>query len=172
MLNMEIKSKQAALNLFEMLGIKDVSSKTQVKNGTTVYELPIKDVNSRGDKYAVRYATYTSGMVRNVSPCNSSCWQINKRSGTKRKYWNSTREQYYTYTEYNRILIHHGSARLVYLANYILKNNYRKGSLFAMDEWTRERISENHHDLHQARINRHLGDEVTVIVNGHRYNLS
>ena len=188
---MKIESKHAALNLFEMLGIKDVSSRTQVKNGTTVYELPIKWMNSRGDGYAIRYATYESGMIRNVSPCNSCCWQINKRYEVKKKWWNSSNKKYYTLSSYERILIDNSEDRLVYLANYILKNNYRKGGLYAMDEWTRECISENHYDLRHAdniliakseydklkrtqleKDNGYLGDEIAVIINGTRYNLS
>ncbi|MCS5551606.1 MAG: hypothetical protein NZ811_08845, partial [Gammaproteobacteria bacterium] len=103
--NEYVKSVHQALDLFKVLGIKDVSSRTQVKNGTTVYELPIKDMNSRGDQYVIRYATYESGMVRNVSPSNSSCWQINKKYAIKRKWWNSTYKKYYTYDSYERILI-------------------------------------------------------------------
>jgi len=131
---MKLESKHAALNLFEILGIKDVSSRTQVKNGTTVYELPIKDMNARGNQYAIKYATYGSGMIRNVSPSYFTCWQINKRYEVKKKWWNSTYKKYYTHSSYERILIDNSEDRLVYLANYILKNNYRKGSLFAMNE--------------------------------------
>ena len=83
---MEIKSKHAALNLFEMLGIEDITTARQKKNGTTVYELPIKWMNSCGDGYAIRYASYESGYVRNVSPCNSSPWQINKGMRLKRSF--------------------------------------------------------------------------------------
>tara|TARA_R100001244_G_scaffold43219_1_gene38805 strand:- start:1824 stop:2372 length:549 start_codon:yes stop_codon:yes gene_type:complete len=182
---MEIESKHAALNLFEMLGIKDVSSKTQVKNGTTVYELPIKDMNARGNQYAIRYAIYESGMVRNVSPCNSSCWQINKRYEVKKKWWNSTYKKYYTHSSYERILIDNSEDRLVYLANYIMRNNYRKGQLSNVCEWAKECITENHETLHsldnvvisREEFNRLKGnfknlDEIQVIVNGHRYNLS
>ena len=188
---MEIKTKEEALSTFKLLGIKDISSKTQVKNGTTVYELPIKWMNSRGDKYGIRYATYESGYVRNVSPCNSSPWQINKRYETKEKFWNSYYKKYFSSKRYKRILINNEEDRLVYLANYILKNDYRKNSLYTMEEFTRENISDNHYDLHKAdnvliasselaklkrtqweKDNGHLGDEISVIINGHRYNLS
>jgi hypothetical protein len=174
---MKIESKHAALNLFEMVGIKDVSSRTQVKNGTTVYELPIKDMNSRGDQYAIRYATYKSGMIRNVSNSYYCCWQINKRYEVKKKWWNSTYKKYYTYSSYERILIDNSEDRLVYLANYILKNNYRKGELHNVDEWARNCITTNHTHRKvlksmQTLDNGHLSNEITVIVNGHRYNLS
>lgn len=187
---MEIKTKKEALLTFKLLGIEDISSKRQVKNGTTVYELPIKWMNARGDKYGIRYATYESGYVRNVSPCNSSPWQINKKYETKEKFWSS----------YKRILINNEEDRLVHLANYILKNNYGKGGLYAMDEFTRGSISDNHYDLHQADnvlimsselaklkrtqwekdngvfdtwgTNKNSGDDIQVIINGTRYNLS
>lgn len=188
---MEIKTKEEALRTFKLLGIKDVSSRTQVKNGTTVYELPIKWTNSRGDRYGIRYATYESGYVRNVSSCNSSPWQINKRYESKEKYWSTHCKKYFSNSRYKRILINNEEDRLVYLANYVLKNDYRKNSLYTMDEFTRERISENHYDLHKAdniliarseydklkrtqleKDNGYLGDEISVIINGHRYNLS
>ena len=197
---MEIKTKEEALSTFKLLGIKDISSKTQVKNGTTVYELPIKWMNSRGDRYGIRYATYESGYVRNVSPCNSSCWQINKRYETKEKFWNSYYKKYFSSKQYKRILINNEEDRLVYLANYILKNNYGKGGLYTMDEFTRENISDNHYDLHQADnvlimsselaklkrtqwekdngvfdtwgTNKNSSDDIQVIINGTRYNLS
>jgi len=197
---MEIKTKEEALSTFKLLGIKDISSKRQVKNGTTEYELPIKWMNSRGDKYGIRYATYESGYVRNVSPCNSSCWQINKRYETKEKFWSTYCKKYLSNSRYKRILINNEEDRLVYLANYILKNNYGKGGLYTMDEFTRENISDNHYDLHKADnvlimsselaklkrtqwekdngvfdtwgTNKNSGDDIQVIINGHRYNLS
>lgn len=188
---MEVKTKDEALMIFELLGIKDVSSKRQVKNGTTVYELPVKWMNSRGDASAVRYATYESGYVRNVSPWNSTAWQINKRYETNEKFWNSYYKEYFSSKRYKRILINNEDDRLVYLANYVLKNDYRKGNLNAVDEWTRECISGNHYDLRHSdnvliakseydklkrtqleKDNGYLGDEISVIINGHRYNLS
>jgi len=190
-INTLIKDRFDALGFFQLMGIEDVTTARQKKNGTTVYELPIKWMNSRGDGYAIRYASYESGYVRNVSPCNSSPWQINKRYETKEKFWNSYYKKYFSSKQYKRILINDEEDRLVYLANYILKNNYGKGGLYAMDEWTRECISENHHDLRHAdniliakseydklkrtqleKDNGYLGDEISVIINGTRYNLS
>ena len=183
--NEYVKSIHQALDLFEVLGIKDVSSKTQKKNGTTVYELPIKNMYV-GANYAIRYATYESGMIRNVSPSNSSCWQINKKYGTKKKYWNSYYKKYNTYTSYERILINNNDDRVVYLANYILKNNYRKGELFNVPSYTRERIQYQQiapvarpQTLKQKTYCSQPDqsgfknlDEIQVIVNGQRYKLS
>ena len=187
---MEIKTKEEALRTFKLLGIKDVSSRTQAKNGTTVYELPIKWMNSRGEGSAVKYATYESGYVRNVSPWNSTCWQINKRYETKEKFWNSYYKKYFSSKRYKRILINNEDDRLVYLANYVLKNDYRKDSLHAVDQWTKECIVKAHELRHNGNVlitkseydklkrtqlekdNGYLGDEISVIINGHRYNLS
>ena len=194
---MEIKTKNEALMIFELLDIKDVSSKRQVKNGTTVYELPVKWMNSRGDASAVRYATYESGYVRNVSPWNSTAWQINKRYESKEKYWSTHCKKYFSNSRYKRILINNEDDRLVYLANYVLKNDYRKGNLNVVDEWTKECISDSHYELHQAdnvlitrseydKLKRtqwekdngvfdtwdNSKNDIKVIINGHRYNLS
>lgn len=177
--NEYVKSIHQALDLFEVLGIKDVSSKTQKKNGTTVYELPIKNMYV-GANYAIRYATYESGMIRNVSPSNASCWQINKKYGTKKKYWNSYYKEYNTYTSYERILINDADDRVVYLANYILKNNYKKGALFNVPLYTREKIQKLREIASKKGTYcsqpdqsgfKNL-DEIQVIVNGHRYKLS
>ena len=41
-LSTEIKSAREAMTIFKILGIKDVTTDRQRKNGTTVYELPIQ----------------------------------------------------------------------------------------------------------------------------------
>ena len=43
-LSTEIKSAREAMTIFKILGIKDITTDRQRKNGTTVYELPISQV--------------------------------------------------------------------------------------------------------------------------------
>ncbi len=60
----------------QLLGIQDVSSPTQVKNGTIVWRLPI--LSDRRGKY-LEYGAFASGYVRNQGVDCHSNWQINKR---------------------------------------------------------------------------------------------
>jgi hypothetical protein len=103
------------LATMNMLGMKDVSSRTQKKRGTQVFELPIK--NRWRDETFIRVASYRSGYVRRVDK-NSYCWQLNKtREGTT-IYRNGI------YHGIERILIPSGEDRLRYLLNFCIKNYY------------------------------------------------
>ena len=57
----EIKSAREALTIFKILGIKDISTERQRKNGTTVYELPIQQMWQTLDPKPIRLASYQSG---------------------------------------------------------------------------------------------------------------
>ena len=74
----EIRSAREAMTIFKILGIKDVSTERQQKNGTQVFELPIQQMYQSLVPMPMRFATYKSGYVRNVSPYNSSAYQINQ----------------------------------------------------------------------------------------------
>jgi hypothetical protein len=60
----------------EMLGIKDVSSPCQDKNGTVVWRLPIKNTYSRKGEF-IEVASYEAGYVRVLNTCMSP-YYINK----------------------------------------------------------------------------------------------
>jgi hypothetical protein len=99
----------------EMLGIKDVSSPCQDKNGTVVWRLPIKNTYSRKGEF-IEVASYEAGYVRVLNTCMSP-YYINKPifrhiagnySGKKPK------------------LIPIEIERLEYLISYCLKNMYIK----------------------------------------------
>ena len=74
----KITTVDEAMIMFDMLGIKNVSTRRQKKNGTQVYELPIQQMWQTLDPKPIRFACYESGYVRNVSAYNSSAYQINK----------------------------------------------------------------------------------------------
>ena len=74
----EIRSAREAMTIFKILGIKDVTTDRQRKNGTQVFELPIQQMWQTLDPKPIRFATYKTGYVRNISESNSSCYQINK----------------------------------------------------------------------------------------------
>ena len=160
----EIRSAREALTIFKILGIKDVTTNRQRKNGTTVYELPISQVWQTLNPKPLRFATYKTGYVRNISEGNSSCYQINK---TKQVTYESGM------TGKERILIDNWEERLIYLAKFIIKNYYKKRT-YVMSDYVMDCLREAYvRDYNNKPSNRlPFGDEVQVIVNGHRYNLS
>jgi hypothetical protein len=110
----EIRSAREALTIFKILGIKDVTTNRQRKNGTTVYELPIQQMWQTLEPKPLRFATYKAGYVRNVSEYNSSPYQINK---TKKR----PAGKGYHFETVERVLIPNWEDRLIYLAKFIIK---------------------------------------------------
>ena len=163
-LSTEIKSAREAMTIFKILGIKDVTTDRQRKNGTTVYELPISQVWQTLQPKPIRFATYETGYVRNVTEGLSSSYQINK---TKPVVYESGM------TGKERTLIPHWEDRLIYLAKFIIKNYYQKPT-YVMSDYVMDCLREAYkRDYNNKPSNRlPFGDEVQVIVNGHRYNLS
>ena len=101
----------------EMLGIKDVSSPCQYKNGTVVWRLPIKNTYSRKGEF-IEVASYEAGYVRVLNTCMSP-YYINKpifRHTTVLPNYSSKKPK----------LIPIEIERLEYLISYCLKNMYIK----------------------------------------------
>ena len=99
--------------IFELLGIKNVTSRRQKKNGTHVFEIPFETYS--GEK--IRLATYKSGAVRNVNSC-FSCYQLNP---TKLERWEK-----YNFDHKVRIPITSHEERLEFLLKFIVRNYYKK----------------------------------------------
>ena len=166
----EIKSAREALTIFKILGIKDVTTDRQRKNGTTVYELPIQQMWQTLEPKPLRFATYKTGYIRNISEYNSSCYQINK---TKKVTYESGM------TGVERIYIDSWEDRLIYLAKYIIKNYYQKPT-YLMNDYTIKCLKEAYYKQNKTglpwRDSVHPDstpeDDIQLIINGHRYNLS
>ena len=112
----------------ELLGIKDITTNRQVRNGTVIWRLPIKKHNQ-----FIEVGSFESGYVRRMNGCYTP-YQLNKCEPHvefhKEWRWNSqATEQYFT-GKYNkfvgkrRILIPNEVDRLEYLISYCLKNYY------------------------------------------------
>ena len=153
-----IKHRSDAIGFFKLMGIKEVTTKRQKKNGTTVYELPIRKLSYTGNSYAYRYAIYDSGYIRNVSEHCHSPWYINKRYETNEMYWNSYYKKYTKYKTSKAAFINNFDDQLVYLANYILKNRYGS-KLYSCCDWNIEQITECSDFRYKARWD---GDTVTI----------
>ena len=162
-LSTEITSAREAMTIFKILGVKDITTDRQRKNGTTVYELPISQVWQTLKPKPIRFATYKIGYVRNVTEGLASPYQINK---TKKV---STRTSGYAYDTIERILIHDWEERIIYLAKFIIKNYYQK-TTYIMSDYVMNCLREAY--VEQNKTGLPFGDDIQVIINGHRYNLS
>jgi len=157
----EIRSAREAMTIFKILGIKEITTERQRKNGTQVFELPIHQMWQTCEPKPLRFATYKAGYVRNVSEYNSSPYQINQTkivpSGNK------------DWTRVERKLIPSWEERLIYLAKFIIKNYYKKPT-YLMNDYVIKCLKEAY--LEQNKTGLPFSDDIQVIINGHRYNLS
>ena len=169
----EIRSAREAMTIFKILGIKEITTKRQQKNGTQVFELPIQQMWQTCNPKPLRFATYKAGYVRNVSEYNSSPYQINK---TKKRQAGTNG---YHFEHVERILIPDWEERLIYLAKFIIKNYYQK-TTYLMNDYTIKCLKEAYYEQNKTGLP--FGDivnpdstpidDIQVIINGHRYNLS
>jgi hypothetical protein len=121
-----------------LLGIKDVSTPRQCKNGTIVWRLPIK-INYPGNaERFIEVASFSTGYVRNQN-CGYSNYQLNKRCESEPQYypvheWCDKADDYIKtdkfrqYTTRSCVLIPNEIDRLEYLIGYCLKNYYIKNA--------------------------------------------
>ena len=129
-MKMGIRAGGPNVNKFSMdlLGWKEITTKRQEKNGTRIFQLPIK-------KYGqfIEVGSFESGYVRRMNGCYTP-YQLNKCESYDHYYkdykWCDTRDEQYFTGKYNlhicrkRILIPNEVDRLEYLIAYCLKNYY------------------------------------------------
>ena len=171
----EIRSAREAMTIFKILGIKDITTERQRKNGTQVFELPVHLMYGPSNKFPLRFATYKSGYVRNVTECNSSSYQINK---TKTRPAGTSG---YSFETIERILIESWEERLIYLAKFIIKNYYKKPT-YLISDYTMDTMKSQYRQANELRSQSDVlpfdsaddihSPNIKVIINGHRYNLS
>ena len=142
----------------EMLGIMDVTTTRQHKNGTVVWKLPIKNYNS--GKTNIEVASFSTGYVRNQNSGYSN-YQLNKRKFEDEYFqdWEyvngehvKIKNQYRKWSRKTCVLIPIEIDRLEYLISYCLKNYYIKHANFVAEgkyvskwyhEWELEKVT-NH----------------------------
>ena len=111
----------------DLLGIKDVSTPRQCKNGTVVWRLPIK-INYPGNaERFIEVASFKTGYVRNQN-CGYSNYQLNKRCDGEPEYFQLDNGDYRKFTTRSCVLIPNEIDRLEYLIAYCLKNYYIKNA--------------------------------------------
>ena len=149
----------------QLLGIQDITTPRQKKNGTIVWKLPIKDQYSNG--IFIEVASFKTGYVRNQGKSTRSNYQLNKTKKTFEKEYSDG----YRYYSTERILIPNEQDRLEYLIRYCLKNYYiGKANQVPngdyIPKWKYDNLA------NAARLDYERQDpEVKMIVNGHRYNV-
>ena len=125
----------------DLLGIKDVSTPRQAKNGTVVWQLPIKNnwPGNQANASFIKVASFSTGYVRNQNSGYSN-YQLNKRCESKPQYypdheWKTLGNGDYTQVKTGKyrkfvtrgcVLIPNEIDRLEYLIAYCLKNYYIK----------------------------------------------
>ena len=193
-MNDKVKSMSEAMAIFDLLGIKDVTKDWQSKQGTQVFELPFKTMYANGYKEVNRFTIYKSGYVRKMLVKNNGasycCYQLN-RTRTSDEYYKDYdcngkwTGKYRKSKRTERIMIPNHEDRYVYLCNYILRNYYRnqQGASFyrindyQVSEIERQSSHSGPQDLPFTDEGKRYDDElcvndIKVIINGHRYNLS
>ena len=173
---MNIKEK------LDLLGIKEITTSRQKKNGTRIFQLPIKKYGSK-----IQVGSFKSGYVRRMNGCYTP-YQLNKTEGYDHFYpereWCDERTKsyktgkYYKHVCRKRILIPNEIDRLEYLIAFCLKNYYINQANEVKDQkytWSGGQITDGEtgeiyvHEQH-AYWNK-VPNSVQVIVDGHRYNV-
>ena len=127
---------EKVLHNMDLLGIMDITTTRQHKNGTIVWKLPIKNNNS--GKTNIEVASFSTGYVRNQNSGYSN-YQLNKRCQSEPEYFNTGKNDsigrplYRKFETRSCVLIPIEIDRLEYLISYCLKNYYIKNANQVVD---------------------------------------
>ena len=153
----------------DLLGITDVTTNRQHKNGTVVWRLPI---TSRYDKNRfLEYASFDTGYVRNQGVECHSNYQVNKQVSAKPRYFELLNGDYRKYEGVERVLIPIEIDRLEYMIKYIIKNEFvkRANSIVKggnyVPKWQYDNVREA---VIEHGIDNQVKD-VQVVIDGHKY---
>ena len=162
----------------QLLGIQEVTTKQQSKNGTREFKLPIKDQHAK----PIYVASFASGYVRRTKANGySPSWQINKRVESEPQYYPEYEwvdgyqvktGKYRKFTTRGCKLIPNEADRLEYLVSFCLKNYYiNQANMLSSGRFIPKGKYDDLADAARLDYERG-GPEVSVIVNGHRYNIT
>ena len=174
----------------QLLGIQDVTTDRQHKNGTIVWRLPMK---GRGNTH-IEYASFATGYVRNQGNQCHSNWQINKRVDDEPRYFELPNGDYRKYVGKVCKMIPIEIDRLEYMMKYVIKNEFIKRANYVQEgkfvpKWqydnVRKAVIEHGIDQYvapekpnedllcamEAQTEGHNVKEVTVIIDGSKFKL-
>ena len=141
---------EKVLHNMDLLGIMDITTSRQHKNGTVVWRLPIKDQDTG---ILIEVASFKTGYVRNQGKSTRSNFQLNKRCENEPEYFKLPNGDYRKFTTRGCVLIPIEIDRLEYLISYCLKNYYIKNANQVADgkyvskwyhEWKLEEANETY----------------------------
>ena len=169
------------LEQMDLLGIMDISTTRQAKNGTIVWKLPIKNEWPGNQKNAtfIEVASFDSGYVRNQNSGYSN-YQLNKRCEGEPEYFDSGKKDsmgkplYTQFSTRSCKLIPIEIDRLEYLISYCLKNYYIKRANQVVDgEYIPKWKYESYKDEYRKRVDEinNFVTEVSVTVNGVKHKI-
>ena len=132
---MNIEKEKELYRQMDLLQIKEISTYRQQKNGTRIFQLPIKkygqfiEVGSFKSGYVRRMnGGYTPYQLNKCEP-NVEYWPEYKHTELPDGSWDSKKTGKYTkYEGKKRILIPHEVDRIQHLITYCLKNYYINGA--------------------------------------------
>jgi len=137
----------------ELLGIVDITTNRQHRNGTVVWQLPIK--NNHKPTSFIEVASFSTGYVRNQNSGYSN-YQLNKRIDSEPEFFDSGKKDsmgrplYTQWTTRTCKLIPIEIDRLEYLISYCLKNYYVKRANQVVEG---KYVSQWYHDWSLERAN-------------------
>jgi len=167
------------LEQMDLLGIMDITTTRQDKNGTIVWKLPIKNEWPGNQKNAtfIEVASFKTGYVRNQNSGYSN-YQLNKRCEGEPEYFDSGKKDsmgrplYTQFSTRSCVLIPIEIDRLEYLISYCLKNYYIKRANQVVDgEYIPKWKYESYKNEYKNRVDEVNKPEVEVIINGFRYKI-
>jgi hypothetical protein len=144
------------LEQMDLLGIMDVTTTRQHKNGTIVWKLPIK--NNHKPTSFIEVASFKTGYVRNQNSGYSN-YQLNKRCQNEPHYFPEQKYidgehrktgKYLKYETRGCVLIPIEIDRLEYLISYCLKNYFIKRANQVVEG---KYVSQWYHDWSMERAN-------------------
>jgi len=149
---------QKVLHNMDLLGIMDITTTRQHKNGTIVWKLPIKNHDNRNPS-CIEVASFSTGYVRNQNSGYSN-YQLNKRCDSEPQYYKCTNKHdgsdlYRKFTTRSCVLIPIEIDRLEYLISYCLKNYYIKRANQVVEG---KYVSQWYHDWSMERANETYGN--------------
>ena len=158
------------LEKMDLLGIMDITTTRQDKNGTIVWKLPIK--NEWNGKL-IEVASFKTGYVRNQNSGYSN-YQLNKRCEGEPEYFELPNGDYRKFTTRSCKLIPIEIDRLEYLISYCLKNYYiKRANQVADGDYIPKWKYESYKDEYRKRVDEinNFVTEVSVTVNGVKHKI-
>jgi len=138
---------EKVLHNMDLLGIMDITTTRQHRNGTVVWRLPIK--NNNIGKTNIEVASFSTGYVRNQNSSYSN-YQLNKRCASEPEYFQLDNGDYRKFETRGCVLIPIEIDRLEYLISYCLKNYFIKRANEVADG---KYVSQWYHDWSMERAN-------------------